>query len=479
MEVNNGILQVCRCATVSESNLSNIKRITYGHNVLNDESGIYWFRLYNGLFLSTVALETLKKTTVQNIQLFGGYARQISDVIKSKPTNFRSYGEDLNGVDVEYEIFDNRTARHLIRRLITRYTKLQWRDEALTTDDRVVELSVWSGKVIDILERLVTFGYFNWKVNSLGVFTLYDRQGLATTHSFINGENGVTIKEYDQDDTGMRNEIRVVGNKTSYHTEEEFDLVNETVIKTGFPPNSVEVRVGAKSVPKAERNILNPDEYEVTIRKNTIIFKDAISDNVIVSYDYDLTDIFIQRDSKSIEKYGVVRSERTTQRQLSTYEDGKAYTSAKLAQSSSVPEGSVVELPIIDPTVEVGEVVGIESNYRPDKDGLYEVKEIVMKYPAYTTELVVGDHKHTQLEQTKIMLNKIHENEEEDTVAAQSQRYQSYSQEDLEIEALAKVILPFDEMGTENLVAEATTTAKDLREAIYEEAVYDDLDVYD
>ena len=77
------------------------------------------------------------------------------------------------------------------------------------------------------------------------------------------------------------------------------------------------------------------------------------------------------------------------------------------------------------------------------------------------------------------MLNKIHENEEEDTVAAQSQRYQSYSQEDLEIEALAKVILPFDEMGTENLVAEATTTAKDLREAIYDEAVYDDLDVYD
>ena len=184
--------------------------------------------------------------------------------------------------------------------------------------------------MIDILERLVTFAYFNWKVNSLGVFTLYDRQGLATTHSFINGENGVTIKEYDQDDTGMRNEIRVVGNKTSYHTEEEFDLVNETVIKTGFPPNSVEVRVGEKSVPKAERHILNPDEYEVTIRKNTIIFKDAISDNVIVSYDYDLTDIFIQRDSKSIEKYGVVRSERTTQRQLSTYEDGKAYTSAKL-----------------------------------------------------------------------------------------------------------------------------------------------------
>ena len=46
--ISNGILQVKNAdgLPISVDNLPDIKRITYGHGVLNEESGIYWFRSY-------------------------------------------------------------------------------------------------------------------------------------------------------------------------------------------------------------------------------------------------------------------------------------------------------------------------------------------------------------------------------------------------------------------------------------------------
>ena len=223
MEVSNGILQVKNAdgVIVSEDNLPNIKRITYGHGVLNEESGIYWFRSYRST-IPYLRLQDLFVAEDKPILRYGGTIREIKDKISEKKIVCRSYGQALNEIDANYELEINRSARHILRRIISVYTDLLFIDNS-TLDDVVIDSFVISGKLVEIIETLTTIGGFAWTTNARGEFVILDYVGDHTSKSFVNGE-GVIITKYEDDDTTVKNEVRLVGARKTFRNVEEHEV---------------------------------------------------------------------------------------------------------------------------------------------------------------------------------------------------------------------------------------------------------------
>ena len=64
------------------------------------------------------------------------------------------YGQVLNEIDANYELETNRSARHILRRIISVYTDLLFIDNS-TLDDVVIDSFVISGKLVEIIETLL------------------------------------------------------------------------------------------------------------------------------------------------------------------------------------------------------------------------------------------------------------------------------------------------------------------------------------
>ena len=397
---------------VEEDNLPNIKRITYGHGVLNEESGIYWFRSYRNT-IPYLRLQDLFVAEDKPILRYGGTIREIKDKISEKKIVCRSYGQVLNEIDANYELEINRSARHILRRIISVYTDLLFIDNS-TLDDVVIDSFVISGKLVEIIETLATIGGFAWTTNARGEFVILDYTGEHTSKSFKNGD-GVIITKYEDDDTTVKNEIRLVGTRKTFRNQEVITLsANERIIHTVYPP------IGSVSI-KYQSTPLRADQYSYNTEQSVIVISDSVSigDNTTadVRYDYNQTETFYQRDESSIKKVGV-RSDRQIKRSLSTYEDAQRYATSLLNEKSTVKTGVKIVVPNIEEVVGIGDIVEIMNTYRSELDGAYQIKSLKAFYPQYKTEVVVGEYVHDQLEREKDVTAAIHNLEDFDFVTA-------------------------------------------------------------
>ena len=321
---------------------------------------------------------------------------------------------------------------------------------------------------------MATIGGFAWTTNARGEFVILDYTGEHTSKSFKNGD-GVIITKYEDDDTTVKNEIRLVGTRKTFRNQEVITLsANERIIHTVYPP------IGSVSI-KYQSTPLRADQYSYNTEQSVIVISDSVSigDNTTadVRYDYNQTETFYQRDESSIKKVGV-RSDRQIKRSLSTYEDAQRYATSLLNEKSTVKTGVKIVVPNIEEVVGIGDIVEIMNTYRSELDGAYQIKSLKAFYPQYKTEVVVGEYVHDQLEREKDVTAAIHNLEDFDFVTAFAQRRTVQVDVPLTI-SLVPTVLPAQTVDTMlDMGLHFTTIEKSLALAKYDQSAYDGGDVY-
>jgi len=339
------------------------------------------------------------KIYLNDTKVFDGYVELVDRQVSGKIT-CKDLGYELMRINV-LETYRSQTISSIVTDIINDFTTLD--SSGVTSTSITLEKFVCDEEVAyDLIKKLADTLNWQFYTDINGVFYFEPKGSTASGFTFTVGSNCRKLGQWKFDKTKLKNSVTVVGDKRNFTTEDdtfEADGIGSVYTLTYKPATFTRVtREGIEQKGGLEDVTTNP-AYYVDGEAQQIITVGAWTsgDDITTSYDYAVPIKIEMEDGPSITNYGqhdIILYDRT----LKTRDDAREYANKYLQQySTPFTQGKILTEEL---TLEPGQTCRVVDSFA-NIDETFVMKDVRMRYPEATTEIVVGTEEYRSYDYIK------------------------------------------------------------------------------
>jgi len=378
-------------------------------------------RIYKDKNLSdSQALLIKDKVNPKTILKFGGYVTKIERNDSKKRVTAQSFGKILVETEVRGQNYSDKTPEFILNDLITNNTNFSFNDRSIATG-LTIDKFIADGKLYDIIRDFASFTNRIFYTTPMEEFFFEPTSfNNIQNKTFNHGIDNIIISKAGEDDTKLVNQLTLVGEVQKFNTVQTFSGNNNNKEFTlAYAAVSLVVKIGGT---EKSPNV----DYTLDTLSKKITFETAPSsgtNNIEVTYDYEIPMVIKGERAASITKYGV-HAKKLVMGWIKNRQDGVRFVQSYLNRYAEIQERTAVTVPALLGYLQENDVINLK-NTGLGINGDFGIKSIKWNYPEMNTEITVGEYFFDFFEDDQEIVRKLHDFEGAITTSKEIQDYES------------------------------------------------------